>query len=85
MQSWLQKKKKKKIRQKNYVNFSTKKISDGAISNIKHNLISGANIFDLNNQDLRELFPLVGDRKAVESFLKQYRHPQHVSMHVNFN
>ena len=67
MQSWLQKKKKKNSTEK-LCEFFNKKISDGAISNIKHNLTSGANILELNDQDIRELFPLVGDRKAVESF-----------------
>ena len=53
---------------------STGNVSEGGLQNFQKNLICGSTFFDLDATDLKELFPLIGDRKAVQKLIVSY-HP----------
>ena len=55
---------------------STGNVSEEGVQNFKTNLISGSTFFDLDLADLKELLPLMGDRKAVQKLIASYRPTQ---------
>ena len=51
---------------------STGNISDEVIENFRTNLITGSTFIELDMDDLKELLPLVGDRKIVRKVILLY-------------
>ena len=56
-------------------------ITTDTIATMEGNRINGRTFIDLNENDLKEMFPVLGDRKAVERTVKSIKPtPQIVSI-----
>lgn len=62
---------------------SSGELSEEAIGKFRSNRISGGIFFDLDDADLKELLPILGDRKVIQRIIKSYQPPsQTVSISV---
>lgn len=52
---------------------SSGKLSEDTIEKFRYNRISGSTFFELNEADLKELPPILGDRKAVQRMIASYQ------------
>lgn len=59
---------------------SSGELSEEAVDKFRSNRISGAVFFDLDDADLKELLPILGDRKVVQRIIKSYQPTQTVSI-----
>ena len=59
---------------------SSGELSEEAVNMFRSNRISGAVFFDLTDTDLKELLPILGDRKVVQRMIKSYQPSQTVSI-----
>ena len=48
-------------------------LSEEAVNNFRTNRISGSMFFELDAADLKELLPLLGDRKLIQGILSSYQ------------
>ena len=62
---------------------STGTVSEDGLQNMRKNLISGSTFFDLDSTDLKELLPLVGDRKAARKLIESY-HPIKENVRISY-
>ena len=47
-------------------------VSDKVVASFRENKISGKIFFDLTAADLREMIPVIGERKLIEKFFKTF-------------
>ena len=52
---------------------SSGKLSEDTIEKFRYNRINGSTFFELNEADLKELLPIVGDRKVVQRIIASYQ------------
>jgi len=52
---------------------SSGKLSEDTIEKFRYNRISGSTFFELNEVDLKELLPILGDRKVVQRIIASYK------------
>ena len=52
---------------------SSGEISEDGIANFRTNRINGFTFFELNDTDLKELLPLLGDRKLIQRLITSYQ------------
>ena len=57
-------------------------LSEGAVDNFRTNRICGTTFFELDTTDLKELLPLLGDRKQIQRILSSYQPTVSVSNNV---
>ena len=62
---------------------SSYELSEGAVNNFRTNRINGALFFDLDTVELKELLPLLGDRKLVQKIQLSYQPKVSVSIQYN--
>ena len=54
------------------------KLEADSIANLVDNRINGATLLELDESDLRELLPRMGERKVIQRFISSYK-PKQVS------
>lgn len=54
-------------------------VSEDAVEKFRSNRISGLTFFELDEADLKELIPCLGDRKVIQRILKSFLPSQTVS------
>ena len=59
---------------------SSGELSEETVDKFRSNRISGNVFFDLDDADLKELLPILGDRKVVQRIIKSYQPNQTVSV-----
>ena len=57
-------------------------ISEDGINNFRTNRISGSTVFTLDAADLKELLPVLGDRKIVQKLISSYQPSEPVSPYM---
>ena len=60
-------------------------LSEQTIASFSENRISGAIFFELGNDDLREIVPVLGERKVLEKLMRSYKPTEavsHVQVHA---
>lgn len=52
-------------------------VSEESLESLRQNRVAGKAFLALEEEELRELFPLIGERKAIRSIIDSYK-PQQV-------
>ena len=56
-------------------------VQEDSLETLQRNRIAGKAFLQLDDEELRELFPLIGERKAIKNLICSYK-PKQVSVHV---
>ena len=57
-------------------------VQEESIEVLRQNRVNGRSFLEVTDEDLKELFPLIGERKAVARVVEEYKKPSHPPVRI---